>query len=119
MAIHVVSAKWFGKGKKPNHIYIGRPSILGNPISTKPSKYTIRTVATNKEAVEEYHHWLRAQWNHDGPVKEELLRLARLYKEQGTLYLVCWCKKKINDDIPCHGDVLRDAIEGIIAKGLV
>lgn len=114
--INVVSKRWYrGEGG----IYIGRPSVLGNPFAAKPSNLATERVSTNSEAVVKYRTWLREQWLAGGSVKAELLRLARLYKETGSLTLVCWCKIKPNDDIPCHGDVIRDAIEGIIAKGLV
>ncbi|MBE7553169.1 MAG: DUF4326 domain-containing protein [Anaerolineales bacterium] len=119
MAITVVSAKWYGKGKRPTDIYIGRPSLLGNPFASKPSKYAKQSVSSDVEAVREYHCWLQAQWLANSEVKAELLRLARLYKETGVLHLICWCKLKANDDTPCHGDVIKAAIEGIIAKGLV
>lgn len=117
--INIVSAKWYGKGKRPTDIYVGRPSVLGNPFAAKPSKVATQQVASDAEAVREYHCWLQAQWIGGGKVKEELLRLARLYKETGTLHLICWCKLKVNDDTPCHADVIKAAIEGIIAKGLV
>ncbi len=119
MAINIVSAKWYGKGKRPTDIYIGRPSVLGNPFASKPSKLVRQQVGSDIEAVEKYQVWLREQWVHGGEVKAELLRLARLYKETNTLHLICWCKLKVNDDTPCHGDVIKAAIEGIIAKGLV
>lgn len=117
--INVVSQKWYGKAKRPTDVYIGRPSLLGNPYASKPSKHATQSVSSDAEAVREYRCYLQAQWLAKGKVKAELLRLARLYKETGTLHLICWCKLKVNDDTPCHGDVIREAIEGIIAKGLV
>lgn len=119
MAINVVSQKWYGKAKRPTDIYIGRPSVLGNPFASKPSKYAKQSVSSDAEAVEKYQVWLREQWAANGEVKAELLRLARLYQETGTLHLICWCKLKVNDDTPCHGDVIKAAIEGIIAHHLV
>ena len=117
--INIVSVKWYGKGKRPTDIYIGRPSILGNPFASKSSKLAKEQVSSNTEAVEKCRVWLRQQWIADSPVKAELLRLARLYKETGVLHLICWCKLKVNDDTPCHGDVIKAAIEGIIEKGLI
>jgi hypothetical protein len=115
MTINVVSKKWYrGSGE-----YIGRPSVLGNPFASKPSKLAKEQVSSDAEAVEKYRIWLREQWTAGGEVKAELLRLARLYKQTGELTLICWCKLKVNDDTPCHGDVVKDAIECIIAKDLV
>ena len=117
--INVVSQKWYGKAKRPTDVYIGRPSLLGNPYASKPSKLARQNVSSDAEAVEQYRLWLREQYRTNPEIKAELLRLARLYKEHNTLHLVCWCKFKVNDDTPCHGDVIREALEGIIAKGLI
>ncbi len=117
--INVVSQKWYGKAKRATDVYIGRPSLLGNPFASKPSRYTTQSVSSAVEAVAQYRLWLREQWRTNPEIKAELLRLARLYKESGTLHLICWCKLKVNDDTPCHGDVIREALEGIIAHNLV
>ena len=58
-----------------------------------------------------YRRWLRKQWKGGGIVKRELLRLVALAKV-GDLNLVCSCKPH-----PCHGDVLKEAIEALINKG--
>jgi hypothetical protein len=126
--INVVNLKWYGKAKRPTDVYVGRPSLLGNPYAAKPSKLAKQSVSSDAQAVREYHCWLQAQWLQGGEVKAELLRLARLYKETGVLHLICWCKLKVNDDAsespkgdetPCHADIIKAAIEGIIAHGLV
>ncbi|GIK43779.1 MAG: hypothetical protein BroJett011_76120 [Chloroflexota bacterium] len=117
--INVVSQKWYGKAKRATDVYIGRPSLLGNPYAAKPSKYAQQSVSSDAEAVAQYRLWLREQYRTNPEIRAELLRLARLYQETGVLHLVCWCKLKVNDDTPCHGDVIREAIEGIIAKRLV
>lgn len=130
-----------------HRIGIGRPGQWGNPFASKPSRvgkqislaewqakpdpwhwlmqhkgrYTIR-VSSNTEAVKLYREFLRYLWQHDPFIRSELISLARYYKEQEeeNLLLVCWCKRRpVGDDTPCHGDVIREAIEGIIAKGLV
>lgn len=71
-------------------VYIGRPSIWGNPYS-----HLIRARSTNKvkdraEAISKYEEYLRSN-------KELLARLPEL---SGKI-LGCWCKP-----LPCHGDVL-------------
>ena len=88
-------------------VYIGRPSALGNP-------YVIGPSCTRAQAIAAYRTWLRVQWKVGGEAKEALVRLARLYKEQQQLTLVCWCTP-----LACHGDVVAEAIRGIIEKGLV
>jgi hypothetical protein len=94
--------------------------VLGNPYASKASKVAgVEKVANNEVAVAKYYEWLRQQWLNNGKVKQELLRLARAYKQTGNLTLVCWCKSTPDSTEPCHGDVIRDAIKGIIKKGLV
>jgi len=88
--------------------YIGRPSALGNPF--KVDRYT------RDEAVEMYRQWLRNEWKRGeaSPARHELLRLAKLYKHRGRLKLVCSCAPQ-----RCHGEVVAEAITGILAKGWV
>lgn len=87
--------------------YIGRPSPLGNPFSLEHS--------TREKAIELSRVWLRQEWKRKGsPAQAELLRLARDYTYRGVLHLVCWCTPQA-----CHGEVVRDAVMGILQKGLV
>ena len=87
-------------------VYIGRPSILGNPFSL------VRYDRT--KSVQLYTEWLREQWLVNEKVKKELLRLALMCKREGMVRLICWCKPKA-----CHGDIVKMAIINIIEKGLV
>lgn len=84
-------------------LYIGRPSVLGNPFS-------IGADGSRKEVIEKYEAWLRDQWRKGTPAKAELIRLAKLYKAGQPLSLVCWCAP-----LPCHGHVLARAIPLIAA----
>jgi hypothetical protein len=113
MMIDIVNKKWYrGVG-----VYIGRPSILGNPYSSKPSTTAIYQVDSNPDAVKYYRQYLWRELQKDtSPLKNEIYRLAGMYQKIDHLTLVCWCKEKINDDIPCHGDVIRSAILYIIEK---
>jgi hypothetical protein len=45
--INVVSQKWYGKAKRPTDVYIGRPSLLGNPFASKPSKHATQSVSSD------------------------------------------------------------------------
>lgn len=71
--------------KREEHydVYIGRPSVWGNP-------YVVGRDGTRKEIVEKYEAWIRG--------RPELL--ARLGELRGKV-LGCHCKPKL-----CHGDVL-------------
>ena len=87
--------------------YVGRPSVLGN-------RFLIGHRHTRRECIERYRTWLRAEWKNGGAVKAELLRLARKYRARGDLTLVCWCAPSA-----CHADVVKEAIERVVEKGLV
>ena len=79
--------------------YIGRPhprfpkgSVLGNP-------YHVGRDGSRAEVIAKCRRWLRGQWL-AGPnqVKDELLRLAEVYRAEGGLDLICWCSP-----LPCRG----------------
>jgi alkylated DNA repair dioxygenase AlkB len=78
-------------------VYIGRPSLLGNP-------YSVREYG-RQEAISLYRRWLWDRILEQGVVYAELKRLAELAK-RGDLTLICWCAPE-----PCHGEVVRKAIE--------
>ncbi|HEU0173159.1 MAG TPA: DUF4326 domain-containing protein [Blastocatellia bacterium] len=63
-------------------VYIGRPSLLGNPYSV--------TVYGRQEAIRLYRRWLWDRINEWDEVYDELKRLAEL-AERGDLTLICWC----------------------------
>lgn len=102
--IHVVNKKdWKNDG---TGVYIGRPSVLSNP-------YRIGPDGNRFEVIEKYKNRLR-RLSKTGPVWSEIRSLKQQYKEKGELTLVCFCKP-----LPCHGDVLKEAILGNIkAKDL-
>jgi hypothetical protein len=83
------------KGKA---IYIGRPSILGNPFAVSVHGHGV--------CIAMFRKWLWKQMQSDTEQHKEVLRLAELHKNGTDLTLVCWCKPK-----PCHGDVIKRAIE--------
>ena len=66
-------------------IYIGRPSIWGNP-------FEIGKNGTREEVIQKYREWVVTQ-----PKIMNSLHLLR-----GKI-LGCWCKPKA-----CHGDVLEE-----------
>jgi hypothetical protein len=96
--IRVTNRKTGGDGE-----YVGRPSPLGNP-------FVLGKDGDRETVVAKYLEWLRAEWKKNGPVKAELLRLAKV-AEQGDLELTCWCAPQA-----CHADKIKQAIEGINGK---
>ena len=79
-------------------VYIGRPSIWGNPFSHKVGTLAKFRVATVDEAIARYREWLCTN--------PELIERAR--RELKGKVLGCWCKTRKNPEAPCHGDVLAE-----------
>lgn len=73
--------------KEKFDVYIGRPSIWGNP-------FTIGKDGTREEVIQKYREWILTQ--------PKLLN--SLYLLKGKI-LGCWCKPEA-----CHGDVLEELI---------
>lgn len=95
------------KRKTQQGEYIGRPTPLGNP-------WRESAELSREEVIAKYKKWLDLQWQTGNiRVKAELLRLAKLYRENGELQLLCWCAPK-----PCHGEVIAEAIENIVVNDL-
>lgn len=74
--------------KSPYDIYIGRPSIFGNP-------YEIGKDGTRKEVISKYRKYVL-----DNPSL-----LEEIYKLKGKI-LGCWCYP-----LPCHGQVILEIID--------
>ena len=92
-------------------VYIGRPTILGNPFS-HIAKGTLAkyVVASREQSVESYRAYAKEQYKTNPEFKAKINELAKQYAETSKLELVCWCAP-----LPCHGDVLARVIE-FIAK---
>ena len=91
---------------KPGGIceYIGRPRTLGNP-------YVIGRDGTREEVIAEYKRWLWREMKAGGKVMAKMREL--LDTAQNTeLKLLCHCKP-----LPCHGDVIADALRWLDGGG--
>lgn len=69
--------------KEKFDIYIGRPSIYGNP-------FEIGKDGTREEVIDKYEEWIKTQ--------PDLLKNLPELKDK---ILGCWCAPKA-----CHGDIL-------------
>ena len=76
--------------RRPCDVYIGRPSIWGNP-------YSIGRHGTREEVIALYKRYLAK--------RPDLIQRAR--EELRGKTLGCWCSPKA-----CHGDVLARVAEG-------
>jgi hypothetical protein len=72
-------------------VYIGRPSIFGNPFSFKEGTTAQFKVSSREEAVSKFEEWLLEQPELVAKVKAELKNKT----------LGCFCAPLL-----CHGDVL-------------
>lgn len=81
-------------------VYIGRPTALGNPFPVKEHG--------RERSVELYREYLRKEWKTASVVRKELEELADRVYHGECIALECYCKPKA-----CHGDILKEAIEGI------
>lgn len=77
--------------KEPYDVYIGRPSVWGNPFSHLEGTLAKFKVSSREEAIQKYEVWI---------VTQPYLT-AGLINLKGKI-LGCWCKPKA-----CHGDVLE------------
>ncbi len=77
--------------REPFDVYIGRPSIWGNPFSHKAGTKAQFLVSSREEAIAKYEQWLLGRPGMVALAKEVL---------RGQV-LGCWCKPNA-----CHGDVL-------------
>lgn len=72
-------------------VYIGRPSLWGNPFSFKDGTLAEFKVSSRDEAVQKFEEWFTSQ--------PELVERAKILLK-GKI-LGCWCHPN-----KCHGDVL-------------
>lgn len=82
-------------------LYIGRPSVWGNPYSHKDGTLAEYKVSSRKEAIEKYEKYLLSN--------QELL--SRLHELKNKV-LGCWCVPS-----SCHGDILKKYVDRL-EKGL-
>ena len=72
--------------KEKFDVYIGRPSVWGNP-------YPMKSENERSEVIQKYKSWIMAQ--------PALIERAK--KELRGKVLACWCAPR-----KCHGDVLLE-----------
>ena len=89
----------------PFDVYIGRPTIFGNPWTHKAGTSAEFVVATREESIENYRLWLTGLAFEDvlQDKRKEILKLLPTLKGK---VLGCWCHPK-----SCHGDVLHELSE--------
>jgi len=88
-------------------VYIGRPSILGNPFTHLNRESTLAKYQclTRDESIIKYEEYFYIMLEKDSEFKREVERLV-LIAEERDLHLVCWCTPK-----SCHGNIIKKYIE--------
>lgn len=88
--------------KEPYDVYVGRPSIFGNPFTHHQISDTLAEiqVPTRRDAVLAYKNWLLGLEYTDFKQKLRKRVLEELHKLRGKV-LGCWCSP-----LECHADVL-------------
>lgn len=85
-------------------IYIGRPSVYGNPFSHKGATLAEVQVDTRHEAVMRFASWLVTGTDTQLKRKPDLIHVAiQSGKLDNRLPLTCWCAPEA-----CHGHVLDE-----------
>ena len=88
--------------REPYDVYIGRPSIWGNPFTHIKDKDTLAEfiVKDRDEAIRKYGEWARRQ-----PII-----MGRIEELRGKI-LGCWCHPK-----KCHGNVIVEILNEIASS---
>lgn len=94
----------------PGAVYVGRPSVYGNPfrVGVPFCGPTIQKAHTAAEAVDKFREWLQWEtleslyWDHALIVAH--VKIKAFLGELRGKDLACWCSL----DDPCHGDVLLE-----------
>ena len=85
-------------------IYIGRPSVYGNPFSHQGTTLAEVQVETRHEAVMRFASWLVTGTDTQLKRNPDLIHAAiRSDKLNSRLPLICWCAPEA-----CHGHVLDE-----------
>lgn len=85
-------------GDKDVRVFIGRPSVLGNP-------FRIGRDGSREEVIFKYRRWLWSEIKKQGRVYKELVGLLEFEQQVEEIQLACFCHP-----LPCHGDVLMKAL---------
>lgn len=102
--------KIVNKRKTPGGYYIGRGSPLGNPYDFTGSDHpdVKFRVKTREEAIAGFSKHLDEALSSGNPTVCDAFRELQIQNLRGEdVILSCFC-----DPLPCHGEVIRDKLEG-------
>lgn len=89
-------------------VYIGRPSLFGNPFSFRKSKLAKEIVKKPEDAIDKYREWFYNKIKGDEKFRKEVEKL------RGKT-LGCFCKsaKGFQGQVLCHGQVIAAFLDGL------
>jgi hypothetical protein len=110
--------------KELSGIYIGRPSVLGNPYPTKVSNFRVDKIYTNEESMEKYRRYILKEIKTNEKLKKILMTLKKRILDNKDIQLNCWCiLEKINfkdykekENVQCHGQIIYEYLYFNITK---
>lgn len=86
------------------YVYIGRPSLWGNPFSAYFVSSKCGAIKTS-DPIGAFRAWLKGKDWQNIEQKRRLMILQKIGELKGK-QLGCFCKPR-----PCHGDVLKELAE--------
>lgn len=96
--------KYIPTDAKGTVVYIGRPSVFGNPFPIDRNNDRDRVIA-------DFTTYMISQYARRGTFYTELEKLVARVRSGESLQLQCFCAPK-----PCHGDKIKGFIEIILEE---
>jgi len=86
-------------------VYIGRPSVLGNP-------FVLKSESDRSAVLVRYKEWFDRMLERKPPLFMRALEELEEKARAGNLVLGCFCAPRA-----CHGDVIKNYLDRKIADG--
>lgn len=86
---------------KSGDVYIGRPSIFGNPYSHQDSEIAEFKVSSRTEAIARFKTYFDERLDSDLEFRKQVRALK-------GKRLVCWCSP-----LRCHGDIIAKYVDSL------
>lgn len=108
-----------------NNYRIFRPYLLGNPYTHLKNKETkaMYIVDSRDEAIAKYDGYFDLMYRTNKQFRELVDEMYEKFKNGEDLYLECYCKKYLSndvtphsDEISCHGDIIKKKLEQRLLK---
>lgn len=105
--IRVVSKRKTGVTARADELVVGIDRPSGSVLQ---NRHFMAREDQRAAVITSFREDLIDDWHAHGPMRTELQRIAELVRSGQDVALACWCAPK-----PCHGDVIKRAIEALLA----